>query len=388
MATITQLQTKLTLDSSQFKRGIEDAHKSVQGFSNKAKLGFAAAAAAIGGGMVLAVSSLSKVMDEAQAKISSVVETSRRLGVGIPELQRLQFAASQNGISTESLNKSLGLLIRNTAAAAQGMGPAVHAFERLGINAKDFVNLRADEQYIKISEAIKKIVNPSEQALIAMQLFGRSGIEQLSLLKENVDGTVKAFKGLGIELTDTQAKSLETYGDSVDKLGTVWEGFKNQLAAALAGPLTHIIDWISNSTVEMGGLGTVAQSVAKFVLGAVDGMIAFFGSIYRGIQATIIGAEELLILLLRISQVGTLGLSNLKVAGLGGAGEKIAALKQDINERSGNYINSQNTQQKVQVEIRAASGFVAEVVNSSENTAKINSTVNSTIVEAARGEQR
>ena len=389
MATIAELQTKLTIDNTGFKRGLNDAQKSVEGFSTKAKLGLAAVAAIITTGVVGAVNFLSNTMNEAQESMSRLVDTSTRLGVGIPELQRLQYAAQQSGIGVESLNNALGKMLKNSAAAASGSGPAEDALKRLGINAQEFVSLGVDKQYLKISEALKGIPSPAEQALIATQLFGKGGIEQLSLLKENVGGLLKEFKGLGLEVTTKQAKSLESYGDSVSKLGSVWAGFKNQLAAALAGPFKKILDWIIATSVEMGGLGVVAKNVASFVLSAADNMVGFFGAIYRGIQATIIGAEELLILLLRISQLGTLGLSNLNLpGGLGGAGEKIASLRQDVNQRSAKYIDSQNTQQKIQVEIRAASGFVAEVVNSTENTEKINNTVNSTIGEAARGEQR
>ncbi len=383
MATIAELQTKLTVDNAAFKRGMSDSTNAVKGFSNQAKLGMVAVAALVAGAVVTAFHALSQTLSEAQEKASLLVDTSTRLGAGIPELQRLQYAAQQSGIGIDSINSAMGKLLRNSAAAAQGTGPAVAAFKRLGINAQEFAKLKVDQQYTKISEAIKGITSPAEQALIAMQIFGKAGIQQLSLLKDNVGALINEYKGLGTELTENQAKSLEAYGDSVSKLDTVWEGFKNQLAAALAGPLKHILDWIVSSSIEMGGLGNAAQAVAAAILGASSTLVGFFGAIYRGIQYNIIAADELLILLLRIAQVSTLGLAN----PLGGAGDKIAALKQDVIQKSANVINSQNLQQKVQVEIKAAEGFVATVVNSNENTAKINSTVNSTIATAASGQQ-
>ncbi len=388
MATIAELQTKLTVDSSEFSRGMANAEKGVQGFSNRAKLGFAAAAAAITGGVVLAVKSLVNVMDEAEKRVSDLVDAASRLGVGVGPLQQLHFAAQQSGISIGSMDSALGKMLKNIGAAARQGEGANNVFSRLGLSATALAQMGVDKQYLAIAQAIAKLPTASEQAIAAQEAWGKSGIEQLSAVHAGVDEAFKAFDDLGISLTTTQAESLESYGDSVDRMGLVWEGFENQLAAALAGPFQKILEWIMDSVKEMGGLGQVAQSVAGFVLNLANGMVGFFGEIYKGVQATIIAAEELLIILLRISQLGTLGLSNINLpGGLGGAGDKIAALKEDVNKRSASYIGAQNAQQKIQVEIKAASGFVAEVVNSPENTGKINATVIKTFNSASSAEQ-
>lgn len=386
MATIAELQTKLTIDDTNFKRGISNAEGYVSRFSNKAKIGMTAVGALVAGGVVAAFSALNNIMKTSEERVSKIVDTATRLGAGIPELQRLQYAANQSGIGTDTLNTALGRLLKLVGAAKNGNEAAGKAFRQLGLDANVLATMGIDQQYIAIADAIKKIPDPAQQAAAAFAVFGKSGITQLSLLKDDVRGLVGEFKGLGIELTGAQAKGLEQYGDSVKKLDTVWEGFKSQLAASLAGPLKHVLDWIVQSSINMGGLGSVAQAVAASILSMSNSMVGFFGAIYRGIQSSIIAAEELLKLLLRISQVGTLGLSNINLpGGLGGAGDKIQELQKDINQRSANIINSQATQQKIQVEIKAASGFVAEVVNSPENTVKINNTLNNAVESAARG---
>lgn len=386
MANIAELQTKLTIDNKEFKRGLQESANATESFSRKAKLGFAAAGAIIAGGLVAAVSALSSVMSQAEERVSKLVDTSTRLGVGIPQLQRLQYAAQQSGIGIDSINSALGKLSRNIGSAVSGNKQAAESFARIGLNAQQLVNMGVDQQYIAISEAIKSLKTPAEQAAAAVAIFGRGGLQQLSLLKDNVSGLVDEFKGLGIELTSNQAKSLEAYGDSASKLGTVWEGFKNQLAAALAGPFKHVLDWIIESSIKMGGLGSVAQYVAKAILSTASNLIGFFGAIYRGVQTTIIAVEELLVLLLRLSQIGTLGLSNIDLPfGLGNAGNKIQSLKQDINTRSANFVGSQQSQQRIQVEIQAASGFVATVVNSPQNKSAIETTVNNQLGSVASG---
>jgi len=269
MATIVELQTKLTVDRSALTQGLSAAAGSVKEFGStyKAELLVAATAtAAFTAGFYI----LHKVVGEATTRISDLVDTATRLNVGTPELQRLQYAAKQSGIEIGTLNTALGKMQKTIGSAMDGSPAAVAALKSINLSVSDLSDLGADEQYIAIGEGLKSIINPAQQAAAAQAIFGRAGIEQLSLLKDNIKDLVNEYKGLGIELTGPQSAAIESYGDSVGKLDALWEGFKNQLAAALSGPLKKMVEWVANSTVQWGGLSEAALSTAESIVGGID----------------------------------------------------------------------------------------------------------------------
>ncbi len=277
MATIAELQTKLTLDRSLLTRGLNAATSDIKNFGRTFKgelVLVGAAVAALGVGLY----SLKSVIDGAEERISKLVDTSTRLGVGVEALQQLQFAAGQSGISVDSLNSSLGKMLSNIGAAAAGSTTAAEAFNKLNLNVSELSKMDAVEQYLSISDAIKQLTNSTQQAASVKSIFGKGGIEQLSALKENIRGLISEYKTLGVMLSGDQANAIERYGDSVQKLDVVWEGFKNQLAAALAGPFAQYIQWIIDAVTNMGGMESFAKTLG-------DAIVSSMGKGFEAVKA-------------------------------------------------------------------------------------------------------
>lgn len=404
MAIIADLITKLKLDATQLHAGLASAGQKMTSFSNKAKVGMLAVAAVIGGALIGAFHTLAEVISEQEKKISDLVDTSTRLGAGIPELQRLQYAAGQSGMSIETLNKGLGIMEKNLGNAARAGDSAKDAFGRIGLKASELAAMGIDQQYLAISEAIKTLPTPAAQAAAAMAIFGRAGITQLSLLKDNVGGLIGEFKSLGIELTDNQARSVEAYGDSVKRLDAIWEGFKAQLTVAVIPALEELIKWIQASVISMGGMGPVAKAVGEGIVSGLQVAFVILQGLKNAVDIVIIAFDVLAATALKSFRVASLGLADLTT--------NIAAtqkrFEQDAIDRGRGIVGlapqqplgqnfapsnsgspaAQATQQKVDVSITADEGLIARVVNSSQNDAKINNTVASAMNNAARGEQR
>ncbi len=404
MALIAELITQLKVDSSSFVKGLKDSETSIVGFTEKLKVPLLAIAGIVTGVLGGAFYKLTSIVEESTHKIAALEEASKRLGVGVPELQRLQYAAQQAGISSESLNRSLGFLERNLSKAAQGNQTLTAALTELNLNAKDLLKLGVDKQYAAISEAIQKIQTPADQARLAMTLLGRGGITQLSLLKRNVGELTEEFKSFGGELTGPQAESVKKYAESINRLGAIWDAFKIQLTVAVAGPFKSLLDTLSKTIIQMGGVGTVARIAAGYLISGLQGAVSVFQTLLSNVDQAIIRFEQLERILLRINQVATLGLSNY----VAGTGDKIAALTKDIEARqnavasrstTANRINqglsglqgqlakgaAENQQaQKVQVTISAESGLKADVAESPQVTAKVLQLINKIAADNAR----
>lgn len=370
MALIAELETKLTANTTNFNSGINSSLSSINGF-----LKGAAGLAVIGvtihelGNLFRGLSS---IISESTARVSELVDTSTRLGVGIPELQRLEYAAKLSGVSIESLHKSMGLLLKNVALAQGGNQALSDTFTKLKINVTEFAALGADKQYAALSEAIKTIKSPAEQALVAMQLLGRGGIQQLSLLKDDVAGMTAEFSKFGGELSTTQAKAIESYGDSITRVSTVWEGFQNQLTAAVAGPFKAFLDTVAEGIVKMGGIGEVAKLAGSYIVSAFQGGLSFIGGFLTALDAAIIKVEQLARLLLRLQQFATLGLSNL----LSDSGGKIASLTKDINARQEAASAGTNLSSRVNQGLTGLQSRISQSATENAQNSKVEVTIN------------
>lgn len=380
MALIAELETKLTVNSREFQSGMATSLSSINGFLQGAKQ--LAIVGVIFHELHNAASAFTNMLSQTTEKVSQLVDTSTRLGAGIPELQRLHYAAEQSGLSIGEMDKSLTFLLKNLSLAANGNSALSATFKSLNLDAKELTKLGVDQQYIKIADAIKSIKSPADQTRIAMQLLGRGGARELSLMKDNVQGLTQEFTSLGGELTTNQAKAIEAYGDSVRKLEAVWDAFSLQLTAALAGPFKSLLDYISKTTIEMGGMGNVAKAFASAIISGISSAIGSLSSLISFVDKAIIKFEQLAIVMLRISQIATLGLSNINLPfGAGGAGDKIASLKDSIAARQASMTDPNSFTNKAQSGLNALQGQLMQNPKL-EVTVKADSGLNVSVAES------
>ncbi len=389
MALISELETKMTMNNTQFLRGIEQSSSSVASFVNGVK--HIAEAIAVFELLKTGVEKVVEIISEGTEKISQLEEASKRIGVGVGPLQELQYAAKQSGVGIESINKALLFMEKNLG---NGTKSTVEALGKLNLNMADLKAMSPDKMFLTISEAIKGLKDPTDQASVAAALFGRGGIQLLSLMKRNVTELTEEFKTFGGELTGKQTEGVKAYAESVNKLSAIWEAFKLQLTAAVAGPFKQVIDWITQTIIKMGGVGEVAKAFARAIISAAQVCISEFSGILNITDAVIINIEKLIKLLLQVNEFATLGLSKL----LTDSDKYIANLSKDIkarqtasdnrtstasqlsdglvglNSQIGQTQSNQNTQ-KVQVSITTEKGLKAEVAESPEVTAAINKIV-------------
>lgn len=401
MALIAELETKLTVNSAGFQSGIEKSVGSIQSMiSTFAKL---AVAGVVFHELKAGVEDFIGKINETTERIAQLYDTSKKLGASVGGFQELEYAAKQSGVSAESLSKSIGFLEKNIGKADEGDKKLIETFEKLGFKVKDLKDMKPEDAFTKIGEAINKLPSQAEKAKDAVQLFSRSGMQNLPLFQRNITELREEFKSFGGELTGAQVTAVKSYAESVNKLTAVWDSFWLQLTAALAGPFQSLVDYITKTTVKMGGMGNVAKSFASAIVSGLAAAVGSFSALIKFVDSAIIKFEQLAIAILRISQIGTLGLSNINLpGGLGGAGDRIASLKDSITARqqsmndpnsftnkaqSGlNNLQGQLMQpQKLEVTINASDGLHASVAESPAIRAKINNMIWGNAASAASG---
>jgi uncharacterized phage infection (PIP) family protein YhgE len=182
---------------------------------------------------------------EFATQIDDLAKKSRMLGLTVNELQRLQFAASQTGVSSEQLSKGLERFSRSISEASTGIGTGMRSFEALGITVtKADGSLRPTSELLEeTADRLKSIEDPADRVRIAFDLFGRSGAGLVNTLMEGSEG-LKAlgneFDSVTLQLTGAQAKAVEEANDLFDKMGQTLKSVGQQITATLMPVLADL----------------------------------------------------------------------------------------------------------------------------------------------------
>jgi hypothetical protein len=148
---------------------------------------------------------------------------SDRTGISITGLERLQVAGDDAGNTIEDMTGAINQMQNRLAS---GDKSAVGALGKLGITLDQINSLSPDQQFIRISDALRGMKDPSQQVAIAMDLFGKTGTQVLPTLKRGFDDVRDAAVGMS---EDTQ-KALDYTGD---QLQAWWRKGKGVAAEAL-----------------------------------------------------------------------------------------------------------------------------------------------------------
>ncbi len=204
--------------------------------------------AVVGLGATLALKQFAGQIDE-------LAKASGRLGLTVNELQSLQFAAGQTGVSSDELTKGLERFSRSIGETANGVGVAVRSFDALGVSVFGANGQMKPTQVVldEVADALKEIGDPAERVRIAFDLFGRSGVKLINTLKNGSGELQKLqdnFNNITIELTGEQAKAVEAANDGFDRLGKTLSSVGQQITAAVLPALQKFAEVLTVGTLK------------------------------------------------------------------------------------------------------------------------------------------
>ena len=180
---------------------------------------FVATITGLGG--ILSAGGIIYSLGKAAEHIDGVAKSAAKLNIGTDRLVGLNHAAEQTGVSTESLDKGLEKLLRNTSDAAKGTGLAVEAFDRMGLSAERLNKLGVDEQMELIADGMENVKDQGDKVRLSMALFGREGGNLLNTLKLGSKGLQQYHddaKRLGLVFSSEEAAKVEKFNDEMDRL--------------------------------------------------------------------------------------------------------------------------------------------------------------------------
>ncbi len=253
---------------------MEAANARLAAFSARVKIATAAAiAAAAASGIAMVRSGLATV--DAQAKLA------QSLGTTVASIQVLERAGELAGVAMSGIEQATKDLTRRLSQAASGAGPAAEALGRLGLSASELLALPLDERVGRINQAIADFVPAAERAAVAGQLFGEEGsIAMARLDTATLRQATQDVRDFGVVVSEADADRIERANAAISRLGLIWRGLSNQLAAAAAPALEAVANAIAAVARTTGPLGIAIRGLFDNL-----GRLATYAATFAGIMA-------------------------------------------------------------------------------------------------------
>lgn len=227
-----------------------------------------------------------------------VAKSAQRIGVSIPEYQRLKYIAGQSGVDVNELGSSMGRLNKSIAEAAAGKNKDLAAlFQRAGISMRDANGqLRSGADLLpEVADLFARNGNAAIQARMGNAIYGKSWQSLAPLLQGGSAGIKELndrYRSLGIEVEKGAIKSGEAFGDQMEDLNLVMRSYGNTITAKLLPTLAPLLEKTIQWAVANRDL--ITTNVSAFVsdmssaLARVD-----WNAVIEGIGGFIKGVRDL-----------------------------------------------------------------------------------------------
>ena len=246
----------------------------------------------------------------------AIGDTSEQIGVSTRQLQEWGYIAKLNGAEAEDYTAAVRRLGAQLAEASTGKGSA-QTFKRLGVSLKDARGeLRpTGDVFEDVAVAISKLDNPTEQAGVAADLFGKQYARLLPMFRRGADGLAvlrKEFAELGGGFSDDFVKNAGAWEDGVDRLKLAGTSLASQVIGPLLPILTDLaregLAFIRSLTDQSHGstyISEFAHAVTNIlkVMTRLNVQTSFFSKLSRWVGIAVRALSPLYIALLGIEDV-------------------------------------------------------------------------------------
>ncbi len=213
----------------------------------------------------------------------NVAKTADKLGIGLGALQELRYAAERSGVATATFDGALEKMTKNIGLAMEGTGAQKDALDALGLSAADLANKMPEDALGAIADKLQGVGTQAEKAAIANDLFGRSGIGLLNMLKDGSKGLTQLredARRTGYVLSDQAARDAEVFKDTLLDTELAMKGLKNTVGSALMPVVTRSMRRIGDALI--GNRADVERWAEGFAAGA-ERALPIIGEIASGI---------------------------------------------------------------------------------------------------------
>ena len=191
----------------------------------------------------------------------------QRTGAAVEGLSALGYAAKMSGTDLATVEGGIKKAQKAIFDAANGSKDLSAAFQTLGLDVGQLLNMAPDAQFKAIAAAVGAIENPTQRAAMAMQIFGKSGTDLLPLMRSNIKELTDEAAKLGLVMSGENASAAAALGDAIDKASDVITGAFMRIGAAIAPVLTEILNRVTDVVAEVSKWIDANRNVVVFLGG-------------------------------------------------------------------------------------------------------------------------
>lgn len=275
-----QLQTKIKAASAEVK--------AVTGASAQAVPQVSGLSAAFGGlqsgaaalGLALSAQQVVAFGERIFESTANLQRQADALGISTDQLQAFQFAARNVGVDTATADAALQKFFVGLGQAAEGTGPALKAYQDLGINVGQLA-ANTDDAAAVVATALLKMDNQYERDAAIREIFGRSGQDVNAMLAQlalGFNANRAAAQSAGEFIGKDLVKASLDASIAFDKQKTV---LNTELTPAVTNIASHISDVIKvwhELETDSGGVASAIRLVGNAVLDTVAPWRELYGA--------------------------------------------------------------------------------------------------------------
>lgn len=252
--TLFDLVAKLTMDSSEFDKGVRKAESAGNSLSDKMSGMFdkieKGAKALVGGAVVKKVVDTIKSLANDTAEAGDKIDKqSQVLGMSRKAYQEWDYILGQNGASIESMSTSMKTLNNLILSGVDGSKESADSLAELGLHLENLNDLSQEDQFETVVRAFQEMPAGAQKSALAVKVFGKQGMQLLPLLNQSstsIDELRARAEELGLIMSDDAVDAAVVYGDSLDDLHRTFDGFKYAIGSKILPVLTTGIQKVTN----------------------------------------------------------------------------------------------------------------------------------------------
>ena len=260
------LVAKITLDTSEYEKGLDDSEKKADGFGGKlgsaVKKGSALAVAGITAVATGATIMGKKLYDSANATADygdKVDKMSQKIGISAESYQKWDYVMQRAGTSVDNLKMGLKTLSQQAEKNSD-------SFQKLGISQEEVKNLSQEDLFEKTIKGLASMEAGTERTTLATELLGRAGADLGPLLNEGSDAIeeqMEIAEKYGMVMSDKTVKASAEFKDSLTTLSMTFQGLKNRMMGEFLPSLTSVTDGLAKLfTGDKSGLEDIENGIS------------------------------------------------------------------------------------------------------------------------------
>lgn len=249
------LTIDLKANIANFTADMNKAARVAKRESERIKRQFDVAMKAVTASSIAAGAGLATLVKKTANTADQIQKMSNRLGVSTEFLSQYRHVAELSGTSIDRVGDSIRKMSKSVNDADNGLSTAKRAFDSIGISVDQLKRLSPEQQFELIADRISKVESQSVKAGAAMDIFGRSGSELLTVLNAGSDG-IKEMREeadrLGLTISQSAADSAAHFNDELTRLGNKMQGIAESIGVSLIPAVTQIIENFNSEEVTQG----------------------------------------------------------------------------------------------------------------------------------------